>query len=222
MSLCAFSLGSPVEDARCCASFKLLPTGVFAIIDVEAKSTYIIVGEEETCIQEGINPRSKMLTLSIKTSNVRGDFLSRTAQFLVNGTFETHRGRVINILTYAALLDWNDFNTVTSTRILTFLAAVSTALTTLIVSKKWGVVSGAVFAYIIVEFANGHIGGVSSEMPGLIFGLLAFCFFLSVSQKWSGSIFLFGLLSLCFSLLTRVGAVFILPAIIIWAWHLLH
>ena len=95
---------------------------------------------------------------------------------MVNGAFETHRGRVINILTYAALLDWSDFNTVASTRVLTFLAAVATALTTLIVSKKWGVVSGAVFAYIIVEFANGHIGGVSSEMPGLIFGLLAFCF----------------------------------------------
>lgn len=165
---------------------------------------------------------SRWLSWGIFQTHDAGDFLSRTAQFLVNGTFETHRGRVINILTYAALLDWNDFNTVTSTRILTFLAAVSTALTTLIVSKKWGVVSGAVFAYIIVEFANGHIGGVSSEMPGLIFGLLAFCFFLSVSQKWSGSIFLFGLLSLCFSLLTRVGAVFILPAIIIWAWHLLQ
>ena len=165
---------------------------------------------------------SRWLSWGIFQIHDASDFLSRTAQFLVNGTFETHRGRVINILTYAALLDWNDFNTVASTRVLTFLAAVSTALTTLIVSKKWGVVSGAVFAYIIVEFANGHIGGVSSEMPGLIFGLLAFCFLLSVSQRWSGTIFLFGLLSLCFSLLIRVGAVFILPALIIWAWHALQ
>jgi len=150
------------------------------------------------------------------------DFLDRTAQFLVTGTFETHRGRVINILTFAALLDWNDFNTVAATKALTYLAAVSTALTTLIVSKKWGVVSGAVFAYIIVEFANGHIGGVSSEMPGLILGLLAFCFLLSLSQKWSGTIFLLGFLTLCFSLLSRVGAVFILPAVIFWMWHMLR
>ena len=168
------------------------------------------------------NATSRWVSWGIFQIHDAGDFLGRTAQFLVTGTFETHRGRIINILTYAALLDWNDFNTVAATHALTYLAAVSTTLTTLIVSKKWGVVSGAVFAYIIVEFANGHIGGVSSEMPGLIFGLLAFCFMLSVSQRWSGAIFLFGFLTLCFSLLIRVGAVFILPAIIFWAWHALR
>lgn len=167
------------------------------------------------------NATSRWVSWGIFPIHDASDFLSRTAQFLVNGTFETHRGRVLNILTYAALLDWNDFNTVAATQVLTYLAAVSTTLTTLIVSKKWGVVSGAVFAYIIVEFANGHIGGISSEMPGLILGLLAFCFLLSVSQRWSGAIFLLGFLTLCFSLLIRVGAVFILPAIIFWMWHAL-
>ena len=125
-------------------------------------------------------------------------------------------------MTYAALLDLSDFDTVAVTQVLTYVGAITTALTTLIVSKKWGVLGGAVFAYIILEFANGHIGGFSSEMPGLIFGLLAFCLLLSSSEKWSGPIFLFGFLTLSISLLIRVGAVFILAATIAWTWHVLR
>ena len=168
------------------------------------------------------NATSRWVSWGIFQINDAGDFLGRATQFLVTGTFETHRGRVLNILTYAALLDLTNFNTVAATQVLTYLGAITTAFATLIVSKKWGVISGAVFAYIIVEFANGHIGGFSSEMPGLIFGLSAFCILLSLSEKWSGPIFLFGLFILCISLLIRVGAVFILPATIFWAWHVLR
>ena len=168
------------------------------------------------------NATSRWVSWGIFQIHDASDFLDRAAQFLITGTFETHRGRVLNILTYAALLDLSDFNTVAVTQVLTYVGAITTALTTLIVSKKWGVLGGAVFAYIILEFANGHIGGFSSEMPGLIFGLLAFCLLLSSSEKWSGLIFLFGFLILCISLLIRVGAVFILAATIFWTWHVLR
>ena len=168
------------------------------------------------------NATSRWVSWGIFQIHDASDFLDRAAQFLITGTFETHRGRVLNILTYAALLDLSDFDTVAVTQVLTYLGAITTAFTTLIVSKKWGVLGGAVFTYIILEFANGHIGGFSSEMPGLIFGLLAFCLLLSSSEKWSGPIFIFGFLILCISLLIRVGAVFILAATIFWIWHVLR
>jgi len=145
------------------------------------------------------------------------DFLSSAQTLLHDGTFYTPRGRVFSNVLYAGMLDVTDYDLLQIGWILTGLAALGTAAAILSANTLLGVIGGVFTAYILFEFSHEHIGGISTEMPGFILGALAVPFLYKAVQARSHAAFLAGFALIMAAMLARVGAVFVLPALLLWA-----
>ncbi len=162
------------------------------------------------------NAMSRWLSWGLFQYGDAPDYIFTANQYLVSGMFETSRGRVISNLTYAGLLNLTHFDVHASTRILSFIAALASVLVVLVALRLWGSLGAAVVAYVLIDFANEHIGGTTTEMPGFLLGTLAFAMLLQAAAARSATVFLVGFGVLCMAMLTRVGAVFVIPALMVW------
>jgi hypothetical protein len=145
------------------------------------------------------------------------DFLGSTVELLYSGTFDDVRGRVFSNLLYAGLLHLGGFDLSLVGWVLTLLAALAAIAAALATFGLCGAVPAALIAYILFDFAHEHIGGTSTEIPGFIAGALSIPFLFRAIQVRSHGAFLIGFALLCAAMLVRIGAAFVLPALLLWA-----
>ncbi|RPI78851.1 MAG: hypothetical protein EHM45_05080 [Desulfobacteraceae bacterium] len=146
------------------------------------------------------------------------DFVNNALEFLARGEFYTPRGRVFSPVFYAGLINLSNFNIRTVMWICAMMAAISTLCAVLNTRSVLGFTASGIVAFILIDFAHEHIGGLSSEMPGYIYGLGGFSGIIIAARSGSKTSFIIGFLLLSMAMAIRIGAVFILPAILIWAW----
>ncbi len=149
------------------------------------------------------------------------DFLGTAFAYLVDGNFATPRGRVISNLLYAGLLDLGNMDVRIATWPLAAALAVAIALFATDCWRSFGPVAGAIAAYMAIDYGQDHLGGISTEIPGFLLGLLGTQLILRATRfgNWQG--FLIGIAILTLALLTRMGALFILPTLLMWSiWGL--
>ena len=153
--------------------------------------------------------------------NDASDFLHSAITYLHEGSFITPRGRVINNLLYAGLLDVTAFNLRTSLWIVSAITAISAISLTGALTRCMGVSVGLVSTLVLLEFAYEHIGGTTTELPGLAFGLSATALLVYGARSGLWSAVLVGYTILCVAMVTRIGAALVLPGILIWSTYFL-
>ena len=84
-----------------------------------------------------------------------------------------------------------------------------------------GVSVGLVGTLVLLEFAYEHIGGTTTELPGLAFGLSATALLVYGAHNARWSAILAGYTILCIAMVTRIGAALVLPGILIWSAYFL-
>ena len=153
--------------------------------------------------------------------NDAADFLNSAVTYLFEGSFFTPRGRVISNLLYAGLIDLTNFNLRLSMWVITFIAILSTVILLAVLSRCMSTVVALIATFVLLQFAYEHIGGTTTELPGLSFGLSATALLVFGAHSGSRSAVLVGYTILCVAMITRIGAALVLPGILIWSFYYL-
>ena len=161
---------------------------------------------------------TRWLTWGVIPVNDAKGFLDNALEFLARGEFYTHRGRIFSPVFYSGLMHLFDLNIHAVMWVCTALAAIATLCVVFNVRSILGFTASGIIAFLLIDFVHEHIGGLSSEIPGYIFGLGAFSAILASVRSGSITSFLIGFILLSTAMAIRVGAVFILPALLVWAW----
>ena len=149
--------------------------------------------------------------------NDASDFLNSSIKYLIEGSFITPRGRVVSNLLYAGLLDVTKFDLRESMWIITSITMMSTLALAGVLTRCMGVGVGLVGTFVLLQFAYEHIGGTTTELPGLAFGLSATALLIFGARNGRPAAVICGYAILCLAMITRIGAALVLPGVLIWS-----
>jgi len=100
--------------------------------------------------------------------------------------------------------------------IMNLIVAIAVFFSVINFYKKFGVLPAILFFLLIFFFTRKYVGNTVSEMLGIPFGLLSFCFFLTRDEKNYKLNSFFGYWLLSIALNIRPGALAILPLTVVW------
>lgn len=159
---------------------------------------------------------TRWLSLTAFQIHDAGDFLRSSVNLLLTGGFETVRGRPIAKLLFAGLLELLHFNVQGVLWVTTAMAAAVAFAA--VVGRLMGCAAGVLAGYILFDFSHDHIGGLTSEIPGFIFGTIGIALLLHAAASGTRTSFAAGFAILCIAMVTRFGAVFVRPALLCWSY----
>lgn len=162
---------------------------------------------------------TRWVTFGILPTNDASDFLDTALTLLGSGTFETPRGRPFSDAAWAGALALFNLDLFHSTMFFTGLAALGVVMGGLSVHRALGSAAAVVLAACLFDYIHEHIGGVVSEIPGFILGMGAFAWMVQAAKTRSRVSFLVGIVFLSLAMSYRIGAVLILPALLIWSYR---
>lgn len=161
---------------------------------------------------------SRWLAWNVFQIHDAGDFISASVELLLKGEFETVRGRPIAKLVFAGLIDLLHFNVHGALWLTTAAAAAAAVVLAGVVGRLMGCAASLLAGYILFDFSHEHIGGLTSEIPGFVFGTIGVALLLHAAASGAGVSFAAGYAILCLAMVTRVGAIFVLPALLWWSY----
>ena len=105
--------------------------------------------------------------------------------------------------------------------IITSITVMSTLALAGVLTRCMGVGVGLVGTFVLLQFAYEHIGGTTTELPGLAFGLSATALLIFGARNGRPAAVICGYAILCLAMITRIGAALVLPGILIWSVYFL-
>ncbi|RJR43130.1 MAG: hypothetical protein C4576_14815 [Desulfobacteraceae bacterium] len=162
---------------------------------------------------------TRWLLFGILPTNDARDFLDAALSILGTGEFETPRGRPLSDASWAGALAIFDLDLFDSIMLFTGMSALAVVMAALTARRALGAAAAAILAASLFDYIHEHIGGVVSETPGFILGLGGFACVIHAAKERSRSFFLLGFTFLSAAMVYRIGALFILPALLIWAFR---
>jgi hypothetical protein len=116
------------------------------------------------------------------------------------------------------LLDLTSIDLVKASWWMALAVVVSGSLAILRIYGTFGAVSAGISGLVFFDYTHEHIGGISTELPGFTFGILALAALLQASHDRSWASFFIGFALSVIAMQTRAGAAFVLPALVVWAY----
>ena len=145
------------------------------------------------------------------------DFYSSAVRLLWDGEFYTPRGRPIANSLIAGLSAITQFDVHRILIINLLLAGIALSLLGLATWTTHGPILAIVLCAILFDFTSDHGVTVSSELMGFVIGASAFVLLWKAAFEKRAGLFLLGIFALSLVMVIRVGALFILPALLVWA-----
>lgn len=162
--------------------------------------------------------QSRWFTFGLFQHGDAFDFLSSTVPILIDGTYETARGRVFSNVMYTGLLAATDFDLRLVQMATAATAAFAVIAGAFAIGGIYGPLGAASTTWILFDFAHEHIGGITTEIPGFALGTAGAVLILLSSRNRSAAAFLLGVLLLSVGMAVRIGAVFLLFGLPLWAF----
>lgn len=144
------------------------------------------------------------------------DFLGDSMTLLAEGSFVSVRGRPLANAFIAGLWAHADFDLVVFGWAVTGFCAAATAVFAAVALRVFGMAGGAFVVAIALDFLHEHLGAASTEPVGFAAGLAAAGLLLSAVRTRSVPAFALGMFALAFAFMFRIGAVFVLPLLLLW------
>ena len=149
------------------------------------------------------------------------DFFGTVAEFLVNGWFDTPRGRPMVNAMWAGLFDLTGFNLRFALFVIVLLSGLAILAFAIQAGMAVAPVAGLVAAALLYDYAHDFFAGVSSELPGFILGCLSAAFCIAAATRRRGPVYVAAMVLLALALIFRPGVMFLLPLLLIWGWFLI-
>ena len=199
-----------------------LPPKYFEIIFIAIISCFTL-GVALTTVQENLL-YTRWLDLGLFPSNDAEDYVQQSYQYLLEDNLYSDKGRIIFPIIYSGLLAEFNLNVKVVQLIITFLTAIITFLSSLVIYQKYGFLCSIIFSGLCTDFLVEHVGGANTENIGYILGGIAFIFFFKfINIKKTKFINYFIFFScILFGYLIRPSIPFILPCLCIWAFFYLR
>ncbi len=157
------------------------------------------------------------VNLGVFPANDAEDFHRTAHQILTDGAFDTPRGRPLANSVLAALLIATGFSLKAVVAIFTAAAGLACWMAAISVWRSHGLGAGLVMFAVLFAFAHGILGSVASEPIGFILGAAAFAVLWDAVGRRSAAGFALGLIALSIGMSARIGALLLLPALLLWA-----
>ncbi len=187
----------PVLFMGCGALFGLALSGLWAS------------GQSEPYVVSGLIPYNDAATYYIDANRLLdGSLLSDSSSRrpLANGLL-------------AALLGLTGRNLQHALTILDLFEALAAAYMTLEIRRGKGPVAATLTLWIVFLFARRFIGTTMTETLGLTYGMLSLAFLMRGVNENKLAYALAGILSMTLAMNIRVGALFLLPVLVLWAGY---
>lgn len=149
--------------------------------------------------------------------NDAADWLTNAGMLLWHGWFETPRGRPLGNAMLAGLFSLSGFDLRVTAAIMAGLVGAGIFTAAAMVWRSHGAAAAVLLAALGFTFFHEHLGTTSSEAAGVVLGLAAFALIWEGARRRHEWLFLGGLAVLTIAMLVRVGPLFVLPALLIWA-----
>ncbi|MBT6272599.1 MAG: hypothetical protein HOI95_00505 [Chromatiales bacterium] len=146
-----------------------------------------------------------------------GDYFAEAFGLLINGEYETLRGRALHTVTLAGLLHLSGFDLGLLSSLVTAGAASATALAGYCVWRSHGLGAAAIWSAMMFAFFHYFLGSLMTETLGYIYGALAFALLWESIQRPSSRWFVAALAAVTVAQCVRVGPLFVLPALALFA-----
>lgn len=144
------------------------------------------------------------------------DFLSSAAILLQQGEFVSIRGRPLANAFIAGVWHLIGYDLALLGLVVSVLCATAVAFYARSALMAFGM-AGAVLAIAVAgDFLHEHLAAASTEPIGFFTGTAACAVLLSAAVKRSGWLFALGLGTLALAFMVRAGALFMLPALLLW------
>jgi len=144
------------------------------------------------------------------------DFLGDSMTLLAEGSFVSVRGRPLANAFIAGLWANADFDLVVFGWTIAGFCAAATAVFAAVALRVFGIGAGAFVVAIALDFLHEHLGAASTEPVGFAAGLAAAGLLFSAVRTRSVPVFALGMFALAFAFMYRIGAVFVLPLLLLW------
>jgi hypothetical protein len=144
------------------------------------------------------------------------DFLADSMTLLAEGSFVSIRGRPLANAFIAGLWAHADFDLVLFGWAVAGFCAAATAIFAAVALRAFGIGAGAFIVAIALDFLHEHLGSASTEPVGFAAGLAAAGLLLSAVRTQSVPVFALGMFALTYAFMYRIGAVFVLPLLLLW------
>ena len=144
------------------------------------------------------------------------DFLADSMTLLAKGEFVSVRGRPLANVFITGLWSHSGFDLVLFGWAVSGFCAVAMAIFATVAMRTFGIGAGAFVVAIVIDFLHEHLGAASTEPIGFTAGLVAAGLLLTAVRTRSVPVFALGMSALTFAFMFRVGAVFVLPLLLLW------
>lgn len=149
------------------------------------------------------------------------DFLSGSVRILTEGSFVTIRGRPLANSFIGGLWQLTGFDLALLSIAVTTLCAIAAVFLGRALLSGFGLLAGGIGVAVSLDFLHEHIGAASTEPLGFFLGAAAAALLLSAALTRSMGLFILGVFALAVTFLYRVGAVFVLPFLLLWPFLVL-
>ena len=146
-----------------------------------------------------------------------GDYFNEALGLLVDGTYESLRGRPLHTAGIAALLRVTEFDFPRLGVLMSAMAAISTFCASVAVWRTHGLAAASVLATVMYAFFHYFVGALMTEPSGFIYGGLAFAIIWASATRDNASWYIAGVAALTLALCVRVGPMFILGGVVLYA-----
>jgi hypothetical protein len=144
------------------------------------------------------------------------DFLADSMTLLAEGSFVSIRGRPLANAFIAGLWAHADFDLVVFGWAVAGFCAAATVIFAAVALRVFGIGAGAFIVAIALDFLHEHLGSASTEPVGFAAGLAAAGLLFSAVRTRSVPVFALGMFALAYAFMYRIGAVFVLPLLLLW------
>ena len=144
------------------------------------------------------------------------DFLSNAVVLLAEGEFVSIRGRPLSNAFIAGLWHSTGYDIALLGLAVSALCAASAFFFARVSLTVFGVAGGTLGLAVVLDFLHEHLGAASTEPIGFFTGLAAATLLITAAAMRSVPVFAVAMFCLATAFLYRVGAVFVIPALLAW------
>lgn len=149
------------------------------------------------------------------------DFYGTVAKLLIQGWFDTPRGRPFVNAAWAGAIDFFNYDLARVFLAAAGLAAISIIAVANRLGHMLGGPAGILGAALLIDYILEFIVGTTSELPGFLLGLASAALLVDSATTERRSTFFSGFALLCATMIVRPGAMFLLPIFFFYGWRFL-